>query len=175
MAKRSIFRDFIASLRKRWREEWPQMRPIEAPLGPSMPKASTFYAGFSSRLGMHVFVHFDHSPKAWEVGQFIVDLILSRREGAPEGRGGGGPFAPDDGRSFTEGRYRLCSVLGQRRDKWWHLKQDDPPILGQAWRPTSYDDEQLVIAEAIADVTRDLREALIKLGLDGAAAATPPS
>jgi hypothetical protein len=165
MAKRSVFRDFITGLRKRWREELPQVRPIEEALGPAMPKASTFYAGLSPRLGMHVFVNFQHSSMAWQVGQFTINVILSKRAGAPEGWGG--PLAPDDGVSFTEGSYRIGGVLGRHKDKWWHLKQDDPPIITEAWRPTSYDDE-IVLIEAAADVTRDVREALAKLGVNGA-------
>ena len=165
-AKRSAFRDFIAALSKRWRDELPHVRPIEGALGPAMPKASTFYAGFSARLGMHVFVNLQHSSKAWQVGQFTINMILSKREGAPEGWGG--PFAPDDGASFTEGSYRISGVLGRHKDKWWHLKQDDPPIITEAWRPTSYKDDETVLTEAAADVTRDVRDALAKLGANGA-------
>src|SRR5688500_9748937 len=117
MAKRSVFRDFIATLRKRWRDELPYIRPVEAALGPAIPNASTFYAGFSPRLGMHVFVNFQHSSKAWQVGQFTINIILSKREGSPEGWGG--PFAPHDGMSFTEGSYRISGVLGHLKDKWW--------------------------------------------------------
>ncbi len=166
MAKRSAFRDFIAALRKRWREEFPQVRLINEALGPGMPKASTFYTGFSPRLGMHVFVNFQHSCNAWQVGQFTINMILSKRDGAPEGWGG--PFAPDDGLSFTEGIYRISAVLGRHRDKWWHLKQDDPPIITEAWRPTSYDEYETVLSEAAAEVTHDVREALAKLGVNGA-------
>jgi hypothetical protein len=165
-AKRSVFRDFIVALRKRWRDELPHIRPIEAALAPTMPKASTFYAGFSPQLGMHVFVNFQHSSMAWQVGQFTINIILSKREGAPEGWGG--PFPPDDGVSFTEGSYRINGVLGRHKDKWWHLKQDDPPIITEAWRPTSYDDHETVSREAAAEVTRDVREALAKLGANGA-------
>jgi hypothetical protein len=163
MAKRSVFRDFIVALRKHWREELPQVRPVDNALGPAMPKASTFYAGLSPRLGMHVFVSFQHSPMAWKVGQFTINVIFSRREGAPEGWGG--PFAPDDGTSFTEGSYRIGSVLGRHKDKWWHLKQDHPPIITEAWRPTSYDEYETVLNEVTADVTRDVREALVKVGV----------
>jgi hypothetical protein len=166
MAKRSVFRDFIAALRKRWREELPQVQPIEKTLAPAMPKASSFYAGLSPQLGMHVFVNFQHSSKSWQVGQFTINMILSKREDAPETWGG--PFAPDDGVLFTEGSYRISSVLGRHKDKWWHLNQDDPPVITEAWRPTSYDDYETVLTEAAVEVTRDVREALAKLGVNGA-------
>lgn len=166
MVKRSVFRDFIAALRKRWREELPQVVQVDESLGPAMPKASTFYAGFSPRLGMHVFVNFQHSSKAWQVGQFTINMILSKRQGAPEGWGG--PFAPEDGVSFTEGSYRISGVLGRHKDKWWHLKQDDPPLIAEAWRPISYKDDETVLTEAVADVTHDVREALCKIGVNGA-------
>jgi hypothetical protein len=117
---------------------------------------------------MHVFVNFQHSSKAWEVGRFTVNLILSLREGAPDAWGG--PFAPQDGRSFTEGSYRISSLLGRDKDKWWHLKEDAPPIITEAWRPASYDDYEAVLAEASADVIHDVRLALAKLGVSGAGA-----
>jgi hypothetical protein len=113
---------------------------------------------------MHVFVNFQHSSKSWEVGRFTINIILSKREDAPEGCGG--PCAPNDGVSFTEGSYRINGVLGRRYDKWWHLKADDAPIISEAWRPTSYDDETVLI-EAAADVTRDVCEVLAKFGVKG--------
>ena len=165
MAKRSVFRDFIAALRKRWREELPQVRPVEQALGPMMPKASTFYAGFALQLGMHVFVNFQHSQKAWQVGQFTINMILSKREGAPDAWGG--PFAPVDGVSITEGSYRISCILGRHNDKWWHLKEDSPSVIANAWRPTSYDDYEAVLIQAATDATSDVREALAKLGVNG--------
>lgn len=171
MAKHSTFRDFITALRRRWRIELPYVQPAATSYGPMMAKASTFYAGVARPLGMHVFINFQHSCKAWQVGQFTVNIILSRHEGAPEGSGG--PFAPDDGVSFTEGRYRICDLLGRKKDKWWHLKVDEPSIIREEWRPTSYDDYAIVLSEAVSDVTRDVREALEKLGVNVAAQPGP--
>lgn len=164
-SQRSVFRDFIAVLRTRWRDELPQVRPVEKGLGPTMPKASTFYAGFAPALGMHAFVNFQHSFNSWQVGQFTINIILSKREGAPDCWGG--PFAPDSGMPSTEGRYRISSILGRDRDKWWHLKRDHPPIVTDAWRPTSYDNSEAVMNEAAADVTQAVREALARLGVRG--------
>src|SRR5689334_4071716 len=100
MAKHSVFRNFIAALQAHWRSVLPNARPVEQSFGPTMPKASTFYAGFARPLGMHVFLRFQHSSKAWLVGSFTINIILSKREGAPEAFGA--PFAPIDGASFTE-------------------------------------------------------------------------
>lgn len=164
MSKRSVFRDFIVVLQKYWSEELPHVKLIERAMGPLMPKASTFYAGLSPQLGMHVFVNFQHSSKSWQVGRFTINIILSRNEDAPEGWNG--PFAPNDGISFTEGSYRISGVLGRRNDKWWHLKADGPPVISEAWRPTSYDDET-VLTQAAVDVTHDVREVLAKFGVNG--------
>jgi hypothetical protein len=112
MAKRSVFRDFITALCKHWRAELPEVRPLGESLGPALPKASTFYAGVAQPLGLHVFGNFQHSPKAWEVGQFIVNVVLSRSEGAPPWPGGS--LVPEAGRPFTEGRYRIGPLLGRR-------------------------------------------------------------
>lgn len=111
-----------------------------------MPKASTLYAGFSARHDLYVFINFQHSSKAWEVGRFTINLILSKHEREPETWGG--PFAPEDGKSFAEGSYRISGVLGQHPEKWWHLKKDRRPIITQAWRPTSYDDNAVVLNDS---------------------------
>jgi hypothetical protein len=169
MAKQSVFRDFMRALKQRWLDELPSVHPLEESFSSYMPKASTFYAGFTESLGMHVFVRFQHSPKAWEAGRFTIDLILSRRKGPPDRCGGA--CTPHGDASFEEGSHRIGPLLGYRKDKWWHLKEDEPPILTQAWRPSSYEDYDAVLSEAVADVSRDVREALTKLG----AGQTPPS
>ncbi|MFO0814670.1 MAG: hypothetical protein U0796_15725 [Gemmatales bacterium] len=162
MARRSVFRVFISTLRKQWKEELPHIQPMKESLGWIMSKASTFHAGYSDKLGLHIFVNFQHSSKAWQVGQFTINLILSKEIGVPTGNG---MFIPADGVSFTEGSYRLGHVLGKRFDKWWHLKHDDAQILGEEWRPSSYEDEVTVLKEAVADVTGDVCRALVMLGL----------
>ncbi len=163
MAKRSAFRDFIASIRKKWLKELPEIQSLQKPLGWIMSKASTFHAGYSDKLGLHIFINFQHSSKAWQVGQFTINIILSKQIGVPTGNG---MFVPADGVSFTEGSYRLGHVLGKRLDKWWHLKHDGPQILGEEWRPSGYENEKVVLSEAADDVTRDVCNALIKLGVN---------
>lgn len=166
MAKRSVFHDFIAALRKDWRLRFPAIQPVKKALGAmngmSVPKASTFYVGMSPALGMHVFVNFQHSPKAWEVGQFTVNIILSKHEDAPEVWF---KLSPDNAQSFDEGSYRIGSLLG-RKDKWWHLKCSSPAVLTETWMPVSYGDEAAVLAEAVADVTSDVSAVLSKLGVN---------
>lgn len=164
MVTRSAFRDFLKSLRTRWKSELSCVKPLEDSFGTMMPKASTFYAGLSSSLRMHVFISFQHSSKAWQVGQFTVNIILSNRLGLPMEHGG--PFAPDDGVSFVEGSYRIGSLLG-RKDKWWHLSDNEPSMVIEAWRALSYSSRDTVIAEAIADVTRDVRAVLSRLSVAG--------
>ncbi len=164
MSRQSIFRDFIGELQENWRDALPHVRKIKSGLGPTMPSASTFYAGFAPLLQMHVFVNFQHSTNAWQVGQFTINIILSGHDGPPKTNSG--PFVPKDGRSVAEGRYRTSSILGRHRDMWWHLKEDEPSTIFDIWRPSNYDDNQTVIAEAIVDATREVRAALAKLGVE---------
>ena len=157
MAKKSIFREFIATLRKRWKKELPFIQPLtEARLG--WPKASTFYAGIIKRSGQHVYLNFQHSDKAWQVGQFTINVTLAAEGHKPlqflgAGRG------PD----FKDGFYRIGHFVGEK-DKWWHLKQDDDPILTQPWRPSNYQNWELVLSEAVNDVTHDVLSTLRLLG-----------
>ena len=70
-----------------------------------------------------------------------------------------------------EGPHRIGRFVGARRgDKWWILRRDDFAI-GRSlsnedyWYPTDYEDQSLMINEAIKDVTRDIEVVCQKLGL----------
>lgn len=165
MAKQSVYRDFIAALTKHWRVALPSIHPLDQSFGPAIPKASTFYAGTAQPLGLHVYVNFQHSTNSWQVGQFTINMILSQREGPP-GRWAG-PFAPDDLASLTEGSYRISGILGRKGDKWWDLKGDGSPITSATWCATCYDDSDVVLRAAVADVTGDVQAALQRLGVVG--------
>jgi hypothetical protein len=110
MAKRSVFRDFVTAIRKHWQTELPDVRPITDTLGPQLPKASSFYAGVAQPANLHVFVNFQHSPKAWEVGCFTVNFLLVtdpervREILAPR-------YKSVDGVRYREGSYRIGDLL----------------------------------------------------------------
>jgi hypothetical protein len=166
LAKRSVFRDFIAALRRHWRSELPSVSPLQTAIGCSLsgngmgvPKASTFYAGVSRSLGLHVFVYFQHSPKSWSVGEFAANIILSKIIDAPEVWF---RWEPDDGGPLTEGCYRVGPLLG-KGDKWWCLRQTFPTHPEQHWIAASYDNSTQVIADAVVDVTSDVRAVLERL------------
>ena len=165
MARASVFRDFMTVLRTKWRAELPFVRPIDQPLE-ALPKASTFIAGVAQPSGLLVFLNFQHSDKAWEVGQFTVNVVLAQTERSA--RGWGVAEVPAAGRPFGEGSYRIGWIVGNA-DKWWHLKKDRPPEFTQAWRPTSYDDPDAVLREAADDVTRDVLTVLRRVGVPEAA------
>jgi hypothetical protein len=119
-----------------------------------LPKASTFYAGRSRFSGQHVHLYFQHSCKAWEVGRFTINVVLSLDEHDPQM---GIPKSSDT--HFGDGYHRIGFLVGSK-DKWWHLKQDDEPILTECWRPSSYDDESLLLWQAVNDVTHDVISAM---------------
>ncbi len=158
MAEKSVFRGFMAALKKRWKAEVPSIRPISETLG-QLPKASTFYAGASSRSGQHVYLYFQHSNKAWQVGQFTINVVLAVDASKPMM-----VIGDRSGDNFRDGYYRIGHLVG-KKDKWWHLKPDDDPITGHGWRPSSYDNPDVVFSEAIADVTRDVLSAMQLLGV----------
>ena len=162
MAKRSIFRDFVAALRRDWHLHLPGVSPVARALGVGVPKASTFYAGVSRRQNMHVYINFQSSPKAWETGMFTVNVIFFEHDDAPVVWS---KLPPDDGRSFGEGSYRIGPFVGVN-DKWWHLENGTSSITVAAWRPTSYDYPERVITEAVADVTRDIRVVLDRFAVE---------
>jgi hypothetical protein len=161
MAKPSVFRDFITALRKHWQTRYPSVRPLTEARG-TLPKASSFYAGVASPWGVHVYLYFQHSPKAWQVGQFTVNVVLASDEHNPSHWGSA--TNANDGSPFWEGPERIGYVIG-KRDKWWRLKDRQRPIVPQTWCPSSYADPKVVIEEAVEDVSRDVLTVLQKLGV----------
>jgi hypothetical protein len=160
VAKPSAFRALIAVLKKRWRIDYPFICPLKESRG-TLPKASSFYVGVARPSGLHVFLHFQHSNKAWEVGQFTINVILTQDDNNPEHREPRGQWGTQ-----LEGSHRIGFFLG-RKDKWWHLRDDAPAIVTQEWRPTSYADLEVVLREAVDDVSRDVLAALRMLGIAG--------
>jgi len=154
MEKKSLFREFIASLGKRWKAEHPSIRPLVEARG-GLPKASTFYAGMINGSGKHVYLNFQHSSKSWEVGRFTINIVLSSDELNPDLYSQGEWTGSD----FKDGSYRIGHLIG-KKDKWWHLKPDDDPVLADAWRPTSYAKPESVIFEAVDNVTSDVLHTL---------------
>jgi hypothetical protein len=154
MAEKSIFREFISTLRKKWKNEQASIRPLMEARG-RLPKASTFYAGVSRFSGQHVYLYFQHSNKAWEVGRFTVNFVLSMDEQNPQW----GIPKHEPASHFGDGSHRIGHLNGTK-DKWWHLKQDDDPIITEAWRPSSYEKTDVILSEAVGDVTKDVLSAL---------------
>jgi hypothetical protein len=153
MKKKSIFRGFITSLRRRWKKDYPSIRQLEQ-THDQLPKASTFYAGMSRFSGQHVYLNFQHSDKAWEVGSFTINIVLSLDKQKPRMKH---PDQPDS--HFGDGYHRIGHLIGTK-DKWWHLKHDEDDILSpefiESWRPSSYENTDLVVSEAVDAVTRDI-------------------
>jgi hypothetical protein len=155
MANKSIFRAFIADLRKRWKKELPSIQPLTE-ARENLPKASSFYAGVIRDTGMHVLLNFQHSNKSWSVGEFTINVVLTMDEHHPKMysvRSSHGIFC------FEEGYRRIGFLVGSK-DKWWCLKENDGRIRTENWHPSSYGNEDVVLSEAVEDVTRDVLTAL---------------
>jgi hypothetical protein len=159
MAEKSIFREFIAILRKEWKEEHSSIRPLTEARG-NLPKASTFYAGVTEQSNLHVHLNFQHNSKSWWVGRFTINVVLSADEHNPMM----GHSGEESGPPFGIGSYRIGHLIGTK-DKWWHLKQDDDPIITEAWRPSSYQNVEVILSEAADNVTKDVLSALKLVGV----------
>jgi hypothetical protein len=160
MAEKSIFQAFIIALKKRWKVEHPSLRPLIEARG-MLPKTSTFYAGVVRPTGLHVYLYFQPSSKSWEVGRFTINVVLAADKYNPQ-------IVPaaKTGPSLGEGYQRIGLLVG-KKDKWYHLKSYSGPGSSDAWVPSSYADEGVVIAEAVEAVTRDVLTALSVLDVAG--------
>jgi hypothetical protein len=149
---KGLFPRFVRALGTAWETSLPRLTRVSQSYGPSLPKASTFYAGCEVADGKHVFVNLQHNAKSWKTGQFTANLVLSNVLGAPASWRLG-HRAEFDRR--LEGSYRVGSLV-HGKDKWWCLTPTEPSRLVLAWQPSSYQDEDVVFREAIEDVSADI-------------------
>jgi hypothetical protein len=167
MAKaKGEFQRFIPLLLRRLQAQWPFLRPFDASFCVAIPRSRSLYCGVSPRYGKHVIVDFQHSAKAWNVGQFTINVHISE-ELAPTGNWTAlsRTFA-----TFEDGFYRLPDCV-EDRERWWCLRADegnawtgrrkDDRTL-QYWEPDSYADPQQVFAQAADDVARYLETHLFR-------------
>ena len=152
MAK-SVFQQFINALDKHVKVAYPFAQRLEKAFDVSISKASSFYLGISPTFGKHVIVTFQHSPKPWQVGEFAINVHISK------------DYAPasenwmrwqDRYASFEDGFYRLARGAGLP-DLWWCLcpATGDAPrdtSNGGYWEPNSYEDQEAVIRQAVLEV-----------------------
>lgn len=165
MTEPSMFPDFMKALREAWENDLPSVRPGDASNCGEMPKSITFYAGVAPPSGLHVFLNFDQSQKSWQVGQFKIRFVLSKKLGYPEKWAL--PKKPADPALFTEGCYYL--IHGYNGKHWlgkvWHLVNNEASVATAPWFASSYADREVVFREAIADVTQEVMKALHWLGI----------
>jgi hypothetical protein len=178
MAKSSTFRRFVTALKRHWKVVLPDVKPLKEGCG-HLPKASSFDAGIIPAFGQRVYLEFQTTWK--EAGYFTINFIV-----ADPGREVSGITQFADwkaGQRLEHGGHRISHFLGDRRhDKWWHLRDVERGGWGDNladetelrlrlslregnWTAASYAEEEKVIEGAVADVTRDVKAALIVIGV----------
>lgn len=156
---KGTFPRFVKIFFSHMEERYPFIEPLDRPLGGRLPKSSTFYIQRPSEGKKCVLVNLQPSQKAWELGQFTVNVQISDVvECVPHLRHRLAEF-----RALENGQYRLNSVA-EGRDKWWCLL---PPVKGQStdqwleyWRPSGYGDQDTVFVQTAENVRADLEKYL---------------
>lgn len=141
-----------------------------------MPKSSTFYLRLGAvpeGVAPHLFLALQHSSKSWSVGHFTVNVIVSQSAETISKQAA----LPTKHAHFArglEGRHRIGSLV-HGKDKWWCLAPmpdwavdavKDIARGGRSsthqleWVPSTYDDDEIVFAEAADDLTVDVRRLL---------------
>ena len=162
-----LFLALITALKQQWELTFPFVRPLTEPAG-RLPCSleSTLYAGTARPSGWHVYLWFQPSDEPARVDEFTLNVILCADPDSPPGQWD--PPKEDFMRQSSEGIHRIGG-LADGKDKWWHLKDDDPsklvPRLIADWRPTTFADFDIVLRETVGDVTRHVAEVLRRLGL----------
>jgi len=161
MAEKGIFVKFLSVLKKHFKAHYPFVKQLEKSLDASIPKSSSFYLGVSPKYNKHVIIKFLHENKPWRIGQVTISIHISTDFEKPSFLD-----VPDkEFEMFNNGRFSLPIGL-TGKNKYWCLKpttriDDDYTIY---WKPTSYESDEIVINEAIADVCALLEQLFIKAG-----------
>jgi len=167
MAKSSTKGGFLKALHKAWATALPSVRPVDGSnYSGALPKSCTYYAGVAPPSGLHVYVYFQFFAKSWEVGQFQIAFVISKRLDDPE-KWVPCSSAPENPALLTEGCYYLIRKYTgkQGRGKVWHLVKNKASVITAPWFASSYDDQEVVFSEAIADVTQEVTQTLRRQGI----------
>lgn len=167
MAEKGIYAKFIAALRKDIVKRYPFVRQVEQAFDLSMPKSSTFYLGLSPRQGKHVIVVIYHDNKPWNVGMLDIMVHISADYAVTKNW----DARMEGYETFEDGFYGMPTSAGGTEPgyfnhKYWLLKPLDKESdrLAYYWRPSSYDSDEQVIREAMADVYAELEEQVFRRG-----------
>jgi hypothetical protein len=139
-------------------------RPAQS-LCAAVPKSCSFHLGVSPRFGKHVLIHLQHSSKAYDAGEFCINVHVSQHLApAKPWLGSTSSFG-----AFDDGFYRLSACV-EGKDRWWCLAQKgegySPREENQFrayWEPSSYADQTAVFEEASAAVCGYLKQHLFPL------------
>lgn len=172
-----LFSSFLASLRESWKTTLPQAIPARLSGASNLPKSGTFHLEMevvTESVAPHVFLVFQASVRPRSVGHFTTNVIVACSRDEPS-RIARLPATLEDFDRGREGRHRLGKLV-HGRDKWWHLTPYQEPTRATLpglrrpalhkpppwieWVPSSYAERVLVIAEAVDDVTADVRRFL---------------
>jgi hypothetical protein len=192
MAKSSVFGRFMTALKHHWRGALPHVKPLsEVKRIPerrgSLAKSSSFDAGIIPETGQRVYLHFQTTWK--EAGYFTINLVVVDHGRQISTMTVGSSQDLLLGRRLRHGAHRISNFLRLgRHDKWWHLCEVSDSSFGDEehrqfmrdltmrlregnWTAANYDDEDMVIDAAVADVTRDVETALKSVGVAAAGGA----
>jgi hypothetical protein len=161
MSEKSIFIKFLGEISRYFRNKYPFATKLPGPIDVALPKSSSFYLGVSPRFNKHVVINFMHLNKPWRIGQFtIVAHISSEYKSAEQW-----DVPREKFETFEDGLYNLAVVfLGV--NKYWCLRPTsrESDEYTEYWKPTSYDNDESVIRECVADVCNLLENLFWKGG-----------
>jgi hypothetical protein len=174
-----LFSHFLVSLRESWQATLPQASPAKFSGASDLPRSGTFCLEMGvapEGVAPHIFLAFQASVRPWSAGHFTVNVIVASSRDEPS-RIARLPAKLEDFDQGREGRHRLGKLV-HGRDKWWHLAPYQEPARAPLpglrrprlhkpppwieWVPSSHTEEVLVIAEAVDDVTADVRRVLLR-------------
>lgn len=166
MASTSIYQQFLRAVRSRISRDYPYVKRFSEAIAETIPKSSSFLFGRSPIYDKYVSLHFQHNARPWGAGQVTINVAIFRSFSKV-----GSLQHFRDYSSAEEGTYRLGAEC-RGHDVWWCLKDRDRSFDGQMkgilkgfdprvadqkffdgkWRPSSFDDPEVVVREALDDI-----------------------
>ncbi|SMC20174.1 hypothetical protein SAMN02745857_00847 [Andreprevotia lacus DSM 23236] len=162
MAQKSVFSKFIDEFKKHAKLYYPFVQPLKVAVDPSLPKNASFYLGISPVFGRHVILNFHHAQQPWRFGMFTIFAHISDEYNVAKSF----DTFEEEYEQFLEGMYDLPNVaLG--KEKYWLLKElpdEKEDRLTELWCAENYENEAVVLEEAVKDVSTLLERTLFLKG-----------
>ena len=182
MVGSSIYQQFLQAVWQRLKREHPYVKRFTETNPVTISKSASFLIGRSPTHDKCFILNFQYNAKPWGAGQFTINIVVCSDFSQIDSL----PHFQNYARAES-GTYRLGTEC-HGYDVWWCLKDRDRSFDGQMagilknfdaaqadrkffdgkWRPSSFENPEVVIREALDDIFPMIeREVFVRFNFPG--------